>query len=309
MKQTDSFKLQASSSIPLIVIVGPTGSGKSDLAIKLAKKCNGEIVSADSRQVYKGLDLGSGKVTKKERKEVVHHLLDVAPPGRRFTVAQFKKKADTAIRDIWKRGKIPFLVGGSHLYVKAVIEGYDVPEVKPDPKLRKDLEGHSLENLLKLLKLFDPATYTRIDKKNPRRVIRALEIIYHTGKPIPALRKTSSYDTLILGIDVPRDELYGRIDDRVDRRVKKGMIAEVRNLIKKGVSKKWLKSLGLEYRFLTEYLKGRMTKHEALEKLKNATHDFARRQLTWYRKEKRITWIRSIKEAEKIVQEFLQRAH
>ncbi|MBI4239969.1 tRNA (adenosine(37)-N6)-dimethylallyltransferase MiaA [Candidatus Uhrbacteria bacterium] len=316
---------QATSSIPLVVIVGPTGSGKSDLAIALAKKFNGEVVSADSRQVYRGLDLGSGKVTKKEQKRVAHHLLDIATPGRRFSVAQFKKKADRAIADIWNRGKLPLLVGGSHLYIKAVTEGYSLPHVKPDAQLRKQLEEQSLENLLVLLKKFDRATYNRTDKKNPRRIIRALEVIYHTGKPIPPLKKESLFSTLILGIDVQRERLYKRIDERVDTRVKRGMIAEVKNLIMDGVSKKWLKRLGLEYQFITEYLEkiqklqatsyppeadtlqaGKLqARRDSLERLKYATHDFARRQLTWYRKEKRIQWIRSHKEAFECISSFL----
>lgn len=300
-----------SKPIPLVVVLGPTSSGKSAMAIRLAKKFNGEIVSADSRQVYKGLDIGTGKVTKKEQRTVRHHLLDVAKPGSRFTVAQYKALADTAIEDIWKRGKLPFLVGGSALYAKAVVEGYGVPLVKPNWELRKELESQSLANLLKLLKKFDPKSYARIDKKNPRRVIRALEIVYETGKPIPPLSKTDSYDTLLIGIDCSREELYRRIDKRVDGRMKKGMIREVERLIEQGISKKWLTSLGLEYRHISHFLEEirrlkvrgnrlevKNSRIEMLKKLKFGIHDFARRQMTWYRKMPSVYWVKSRCEAE-----------
>lgn len=309
------------TSIPLIVILGQTASGKSDLAIRLARKFNGEIVSADSRQVYKGLDIGTGKVTRAEQKIVRHHLLDVAKPGTRFTVARYKKLADTAIRDISKRGKIPFLVGGSPLYTKAVVEGYEIPQVKPDWKLRKELEVQPLPSLLKLLKKFDPASYRRIDKRNPRRVIRALEIVYKTGKQIPVQKKQSPYQALILGVAIPQAKLYKRIDERVDFRVKRGMIREVERLIEEGVSKKWLTSLGLEYRFITAFLinqrrlhkrKNRPSKstvpykepdatREMMRSLQFAIHDFARRQMVWYRKMPDIVWIKGIRDAEKAI--------
>ncbi|MEK7619198.1 MAG: tRNA (adenosine(37)-N6)-dimethylallyltransferase MiaA [Patescibacteria group bacterium] len=300
--------------IPLIVIHGPTASGKSNLAIKLARKFNGEIVSADSRQVYKGLDIGTGKVTKKEQRMVCHHLLDVAKPGTRFTVARFQKLADKAIKDIWSRGKLPFLVGGSPLYVKAVVEGYDIPVVRPDWKLRKNLEGKPLEKLLQRLKKLDSKTYSRIDKKNPRRVIRALEIIIRTGKPIAERTSQSRYHALQLAIDVPREQLYERIDSRVDSRARLGMIREVERLIEGGVSKKWLMSLGLEYRFITNFLQEirgleaggkrfevKNCRIEMLQKLKYAIHDFARRQMIWYRKMPSIVWIKGISDAEKSI--------
>lgn len=322
-----ALRVTRSKDIPLVVILGPTASGKSDLAIQLAKKFNGEIVSADSRQVYRGLDIGTGKVTKREQRIVRHHLLDVASPGSRVTVARYKKLADAAIRDIWKRGKLPFLVGGSPLYTKAVSEGYEVPSVKPDWKLRKQLEAQPIKNLLVLLKKFDKKTFDRIDKKNPRRIIRALEIIYHTGKPIPALEKTSPYAVLMLGIDIPRNELYKRIDSRVDACAKRGMIREVERLIEEGVSRKWLKSLGLEYRFITEFLEELRRfkiqdsrfpakpdpalpdkfheRREMLERLKFAIHDFARRQLIWYRAMSSILWIKSTREAERAIRRFV----
>ncbi len=303
--------------IPLIVIVGPTSSGKSDIAIRLAKKFNGEIVSADSRQVYKGLDIGTGKVTKREQRIIPHHMLDVCKPGKQYTLAQFKKAADKAIAEIHSRGKLPFLVGGTPLYTKAVVENYSIPAIKPDLSYRKKLESMSLPKLQALLKKKDSLTYQHIDLKNPRRVIRALEVIEATGASFWEQRQKQQrrYDVLILGVDVPREELYHRIDLRVDQRIKKGMIREVEKLIERGVSKKWLASLGLEYRHITHILtqtqnkvsgiKYQTQKEQMIQALKYAIHDFARRQMVWYRKEKEIQWITGLSQAEEQVKNFL----
>ncbi len=305
-------------------IVGPPSSGKSDLAITLAKKFNGEIISADSRQVYKGLDLSTGKVTKKEQREAVHHLLDVAKPGKQYSVAQFKKAADKAILDISRRGKLPILVGGSHLYVRAVLENYDIPPVKEDRAYRKKLEGKSNQQLLAILKRIDRQTFNRIDKKNKRRIIRALEVHHIAGEKFSSFgkKRNSPYKTLKIGIDVPREKLYKRIDERVIMRVKRGMIREIENVLESGVSTQWLKNLGLESRFITEYLLSKKklrtknylprgqaselrTKKEMIERLQFAIHDFARRQLVWYRKEKNIHWVQKQKKAEILMKEFI----
>jgi tRNA dimethylallyltransferase len=298
------------SDIKLIVILGPTASGKSDLGIHLARRYDGEIVSVDSRQVYRALDIGTGKVTKAEQKMAPHHLLDIVAPGRKFSIAQFKKYADRKIADIWKRGKIPFLVGGSALYIKAVVENYTIPPIKEDATLRRKLEKESLEELVTKLEKIDPVTFEAIDKQNKRRVVRALEVCLLTGKPFSEfqVKGEDRYDTLFLGIDFSRDELYRRIDERVDRRVKRGMFGEVSRLINEGISKKWLKGLGLEYRFLTEYLEGPLTnerKEECLQRLKYAIHDFARRQLVWWRKDTRINWIHTERDAIRFVSKFL----
>ena len=300
------------SHIPLIVILGPTASGKSDLGIQLAKKYNGEIVSADSRQVYKGLDIGTGKVTKTEQKIIKHHLLDVAKSGTRFNVAEYKKMADKAIFDVWKRGKIPFLVGGSSLYIQAVVDNYQLGEGVSDPSLREKLESTSLSKLLAQLKKVDPESYKIIDKKNKRRIVRALEVYHVTGLKFSELQRKGEdrYNTLLIGIDISRETLYKRIDDRVDARVKQGMIKEVELLLKKGVSAEWLSALGLEYRFISNYLlntdHSKNAQEDMLQKLKFAIHDFTRRQLTWFRREKLIHWIKNQKEAEKEVKIFLK---
>jgi len=303
--------------IPLIVILGPTACGKSDLGIQLAKKYNGEIVSVDSRQVYTGLDIGTGKVTKKEQKMVRHHLLDIIDPPKRmtlrvrhggyFTLSDFKKRADAVIADIWRRGKIPFLVGGTALYAQAIIDNYSIPEGNIDFALRKKLEEEKISVLLKKLKKVDPVSYNNIDHANKRRIIRALEVWYATGKPFSFFQKKgeSPYKPLLLAIRMPRKKLYERIDMRVDSRVKQGMIREVEQLLKHGVPVDWLKSLGLEYRFITEYLVSHGDKKDTLQKLKYAIHHFARRQLVWFRKEKRIHWITTQPQAEKLVEKFV----
>jgi len=296
--------------IPIVVILGPTASGKSSLGIHLAKKWNGEIVSTDSRQLYKGLDIGTAKVTKKEQREVPHHLLDVSSPGKMMNIAKYKRLADGTICDIWKRKKIPFLVGGSALYINSVIYNYAIPTVGTT-KTRKELEQKSIKQLLTLLKRKDPITYTRIDYANKRRIVRALEVCLATGKKFSDFQKRGEkkYDVLLLGISLPREELYCQIDRRIDERMKKGMIAEVKKLIKSGVSKKWLKSLGLEYRFVTEYLEGTKTKNayiEMVQRLKYASHDFARRQLTWFKRDNAIHWIETHKQAENFCRSFIK---
>lgn len=307
-----------SHNIKVIAILGPTSSGKSDLAIRLARKFNGEIVSADSRQVYKGLDLGTGKVTKAEQRMACHHCLDIILPPKRwkggvqpFTMEQYRRCADRAIQDIWSRGKIPLLVGGSQLYVRGVLYDYEMPPVPPDSEYRNQLEKRTLVQLQRQLYSIDASMRTWSDRDNKRRVIRALEI-YHYTKKKPSLwytrkAKKFRYQTLKLCIDVPREKLYARIDQRVDVRVRKGMIGEVERLRDEGVSKKWLRSLGLEYRFVSDYLDGvYSSKAEMLERLKYATHDFARRQLMWYRKENDITYVTSYAKAEHEVRRFLR---
>lgn len=306
----------------IIAILGPTSSGKSDLAIRLARKFNGEIISADSRQVYRGLDLTTGKVTKQEQRMAKHYCLDIVDPPKRwkggvqpFTLQQYRRCADAAIHDIWKRGKIPILVGGTQLYVRSVLYEYDIPPVPPDPSYRKKLEEKSLKVLQQQLYRADLLMKKWKDRQNKRRVIRALEI-YHSTKQKPSewyIQKADStpisrYNVLQLCIDVPREKLYKRIDRRVDTRIKRGMVREVERLQEQGISKEWLKSLGLECRFISEYLDGAKTlqrKRDMIGCLKFATHHFARRQLTWYRNDNDITHITSYAQAVGIISRYL----
>jgi tRNA dimethylallyltransferase len=290
----------------LVIIVGPTASGKTGLSIKLAKKYKGEIISADSRQVYKGMNIGTGKVTKKEMQGIPHYLLDVASPKTIFSVTKYKKLAEKAIKDIQKRNKIPFLVGGTGFYIQAAVDGILIPEVKPDWKLRKKLEKNSTEKLFKQLKTLDPIRAKNIDKYNRRRLIRALEIILKTKRPIPAF-KTNPIDSevLFLGITKSKKELYKLISVRLTKRLKHGMVAETKRLREQGISWKRLEEFGLEYRYLSWYLQGKLTKDEMIEKLQKEIEHYAKRQMTWFKKDKRICWIKNLTQAERLTQEFL----
>lgn len=290
----------------LIVILGPTASGKSGLAVSLAKKFNGEVVSADSRQVYKEMDIGTGKVSKKEMRGALHHCLDIASPKIQFTVAQYREKALEAINKIYKKNKIPILCGGTGFYIQAVVEGLVIPAVKPDWKLRRELEKKSTEELFKELKKFDPRRAENIDSKNRRRLIRALEIIKKTGKPVSALLKQPEFDVLYIGVKKSDRELKDLIKKRLLRRLRQGMIEEVKRLKKSGVSWKRLDDFGLEYRYVAKYLKGELTKQVMIEKLQKEIEHYAKRQMTWFKRNKRIYWVRNYKQAEKLVKKFLK---
>ncbi|MDB5188634.1 MAG: miaA [Candidatus Nomurabacteria bacterium] len=275
----------------LIVICGPTAAGKSDYAVQLAKDRNGEIISADSRQVYKGLDIGSGKITSKEMKGVPHHLLDVASPARIFTVAQYKKLADKAIATILKKGKTPIIVGGTGFYIDAVVFDQQLPEVPPNKALRKKLEKCSLAELQEQLQAMDPERYETIDIHNPVRLIRAIEIVETLGK-VPAASRTSKYDIEWIYLDFPDEVLKQRIHDRLMKRMKKGMAKEVQDLHTHGLSWKRLEMLGLEYRFLALYLQQKISKTapsttlraDMLAQLETAIWQYAKRQRTWFKK-------------------------
>ena len=285
-------------SLPnLIAVLGPTASGKSSLGIALAQKLQGEIVSADSRQVYRGLDIGTAKVTPAERALVPHHLLDVVDPQEVYTVSRFQRAAIQAINTILAHGKLPLLVGGSPHYIQAVVDHFEIPHIPPQLELRAQLESRPLADLLVQLEELDPQSAATIDRKNPRRVIRALEVCIVSGKPFSQQRGVANplYHSLLLGINWPREVLYRRIDRRVDERMQQGMIEEVRNLLAQGISHERLEALGLEYRFISLWLRGEFSSEsEMVQRLKYAIHDFTRRQLTWFRRDKRIVWVDGI---------------
>ncbi|HYC79560.1 MAG TPA: tRNA (adenosine(37)-N6)-dimethylallyltransferase MiaA [Candidatus Binatia bacterium] len=289
----------------ILVILGPTATGKSNLAIQLAKKYNGEIISADSRQIYKGMDLGTGKVSKKEQKIVPHHLLDIASPKRQFTVARFKKLAVKAIKDISQRGRLPILVGGTAFYIYTVIDDLNLPEVKPDLKLRKELEVKSELELFKILKKLDPRRAQNIDSHNKVRLVRAIEIIKSSGNKVPPLRRNKIYDSLIIGLNKPQIALYSAIDKRLEERLNQGMVKEVRKLLTQGVSHKKLETFGLEYRYISLYLQKKLSYEQMIAELKNAIHRFAKRQMTWFKKDSRINWIKTQTQAEKLLKNFI----
>ena len=294
----------------LVVVLGPTASGKSALGIALAQHFHGEIVSADSRQVYRGLDIGTAKVTPEERALVPHHLLDVADPREIYTVSQFQQQAIAAIDDILARGHQPFLAGGSPHYIQAVVDHLNIPHVPPQPELRAQLEARPLAELVAELEELDPDSAATIDRSNPRRVIRALEVCLVTGKPFSQQRAVAAplYQSLLLGIEWPRDVLYRRIDARVDERMQQGMVQEVRDLLEQGMSHERLEALGLEYRYISRLLRGEFkSEDEMVQRLKYAIHDFTRRQLTWFRRDKRIVWVENgnVEKAEVLVRRFL----
>ena len=294
----------------LVVLLGPTASGKSGSGITLAQHFNGEIISADSRQVYRGLDIGTAKVTPAEQALVPHHVLDVADPREVYTVVQFQQDAITAINDTLKRGHQPFLVGGSPHYIQAVVDNLDIPHIEPQPELRAQLEKRPLPELLAQLEELDPQSAATIDRNNPRRVIRALEVCLISGNPFSQQRKMAEplYQCLLLGIEWPREILYRRIDARVDERMQQGMVQEVQRLLDEGISRERLEALGLEYRYITRLLRGEFkNEDEMVQKLKYAIHDFTRRQLTWFRKDKRIVWVNGggWEQAEEVVRDFL----
>ena len=271
----------------LIAVMGTNASGKSGLGIELAARYGGEVVSADSRQVFRGLDLGSGKITPEEAKGVPHHLIDVCEPGEFFSMADFQRLAYAAIDDILSRGKLPFLVGGTGLYVDAVIDGYELSEIEPDLELRAHLETFETPALYEMLK--EKLPDTQIDPKNRNRVMRALERLaaddYHPG------RRSPRYEVLKLGVTWPREILKQRIDERLERRLRQGMIEEVKGLMDAGVSTEFLTKLGLEYRYITEYLLGKWTYDQMLDELARAIKRFAKRQMTWFRKEENLHWL------------------
>ncbi len=271
----------------MIVIEGTNASGKSSLGVTLAARFSGEIISADSRQVYQRMNLGSGKITEEEMQGVPHHLLDVRNPGEFFSMADFQRLAFEAADDILARGKVPFLVGGTGLYVDAVADGYELSDRSPDHALREHLETFDTPALYRMLveKLPD----TDIDPKNRHRVMRALERLeaddWHPSS------KTPRYDILKLGVTWPRDILKKRIDERLQRRLDEGMVEEVRAMLADGVSREFLVKLGLEYKYLTWYLTGEMGYEQMVEELGNAIKKFAKRQMTWFRRDPRIHWL------------------
>ena len=297
-------------SIPLqksktIVVLGPTASGKSELAVKIAKKFGGEVISADSRQVYKGMDIGTGKVTKKEMAKIPHHLLDVVSPKKQFTAAQYKKLAQKAIKKIHSRGKIPIICGGAGFYIQTITDNMAIPEVKPDAKLRAKLEKKSSKELFNRLKKLDSRRAKNIDKNNRRRLIRALEIVIKSGKKIPILKSEPKYEALIIGIKRNAKGLKELIKTRLFKRLKQGMVKEIINLKKSGLSWKRLEDFGLEYRYVAYYLQNKLSYNEMVEKLQKETEHYAKRQMTWFARDKRIHWTKKYKEAEKLVKKFI----
>jgi len=357
-----------SISNKILVILGPTSSGKSDIAIKLAKKFNGEIISADSRQIFRGMDIGTGKIERDKSREksdieefreprsrkgkaglwtafgIPHYMIDIVSSHTDYNVVKFKRQAEKIIADILRRGKLPIICGGTGFWIKAIVDNVNFPEVKPDWELRKKLEKYSAEKLFLMLKKLDPKRAKDIDAKNKVRIIRAIEIAKVLGR-VPVLSNSklvirnsdknnpnyqlpiTNYQFLQIGLKLPREKLYQNIEKRVRARFKQGMIKEVEKLHRAGLSWKKIQSFGLAYFWIPLYLQKKLNKSSALrnseslalgreklsfekkeliEKVIQAEKKYAKRQITWFKRDKRIRWLENYKEIEKAVRTFLR---
>jgi tRNA dimethylallyltransferase len=322
---------------PLIVILGPTASGKSKLAVKLARRFSGEIISADSRQIYKEMNIGTAKypLSHKGNKifvramferascgvenfsspygyhDIPNHLINMVSPDQEFTLAQYKNIAIKTIKDIHKRGKLPILVGGTGLYIWAVIDNLKIPEVKPQPELRqkieKEIKQKGLEKVYQKLLKLDPGAKFFVEPNNIRRIIRALEICFITKKPFSKQRKKGQplFNTLQIGLSLPQNILDKKIDQRVEKMIQADLIDEVKKLAKK-YSWKLPSMSGIGYREIGQYLRSEIDLEKAKELIKLHTRQYAKRQIGWFKRDKRIHWVRNYQEAEKLIEEFLR---
>lgn len=291
----------------VIIILGPTASGKSSLAIKLARKFDGEIISVDSRQIYKGMEIGSGKITLREEKMASHHMLGIVSPKTDFSVAKFKKRAEKDIENIINRDKLPILCGGTGFWIQSIVDDIIYPEVKPDWDLRKKLEKESLENLLEKLEKLDSQRAQTVDSKNKVRLIRAIEICQNLGK-VPTIKNKENlkYEFLQIGIARDKEELHQRIRLNVKKRIQKGMIKEVQNLKELGLSWKKIERFGLSFKLIPQFLKGEIkTKEELMEKIYLAEKNYAKRQMTWFKRDKRIKWLDDYQKIKYEVKNFI----
>lgn len=287
----------------VLVILGPTASGKSDLGVRLAKKFKGEIISADSRQVYKGLNAGSGKITKQEMKGVKHYMLDVLEPQKRFSVAQYQTLAQASLDHILSKDKLPIIVGGTGFYIDALAHGTVLPDVPPNPKLRAKLAKKTNTALFKMLRARDPKRAKNIDPQNKVRLIRALEIVEKLGTVPPVKHRV--FDNKFVWIGLLPDDLDQRIEKRLVKRIP-GMIREGRRLHAKDLSYKRMYELGLEYRFVSMYLQGKLSKLEMSNKLNTEIRRYSKRQMTWFRYNKKIKWFKP--EQYKDIEKYVGRA-
>lgn len=301
----------------IIVILGPTGSGKSSLAVKLAKQFSGAIISADSRQIYKGMDIGTAKITQKEMQGVPHYMLDIVRPDQEFTLADYQKKVFSIIDDLHKKKTLPFLVGGTGLYIQAIVDNLQIPEGKPNKKLRAQLEKLTNSQLIAKLKKFDPASLKSVDTKNRRRLIRALEVVAQTGQSFAKQRKKGQpkVEALQLGLNPPREKLVQNINARVDEMIDKGLVLEAKKLVMDYGPGPYALS-GIGYKEIIQHLNGELTLEQAVERTKISTRQYAKRQMTWFsshggsetggKRNKRIKWVKSPGKAEKLVTSFVK---
>ena len=301
---------------PLVVILGPTAVGKTEIAIQVAERLGGEIVSADSRLFYRGMDIGTAKPTLVERSRVPHHLIDVAEPDETWSLALFQQKARQAIADIHARGKLPLLVGGTGQYIRAVVRGWEVPRVEPNPRLRAALDGWAAEisgeGLHRRLASLDPQAAAGIDPSNLRRTVRALEVILSSGRRFSEQRQSgpSPYRYLLLGLTRPRPELYERVDARIQMMIAAGLVEEVKGLLERGYPADMPTISAIGYREIVAYLQGRISLEEAVRQMQRATRIFVRRQANWFKPDDpEIHWFRvgedTLERMESAIREFM----
>ena len=298
----------------VIVICGPTASGKTALSIELAKKINGEIISCDSMQIYKDMDIGTAKPSQEEMQGIKHYLIDFVSPDTRYSVADFKKDAKSAIKEIIKKGKTPIIVGGTGLYIDSLIYEIDYQEIQFDETYRKNLEERvkkeGLEKIYNEAKKKDTEAIKKISQKDKKRILRILEIYHATGKTkteqeIESRKKEVEYDYRVFAIDWERSILYDRINQRVDKMIKQGLVKEVKELLKKYNTFPTAMQ-GLGYKEVVEFLKGSLTKEEMIEKIKQETRRYAKRQLTWFRKNKQTIWLNGANEMQNNISIILE---
>ncbi|NWJ45042.1 MAG: tRNA (adenosine(37)-N6)-dimethylallyltransferase MiaA [Chloroflexi bacterium] len=302
---------------PLIVLTGATAVGKSTLAVILAEKFCGEIVSADSRQVYTGMDIATAKPSPEDLRRVPHHLIDIVPPDSEFTLPDFQRLASSAIEDIQQRGNLPFLVGGTMLYINAMCEGWEVPHVAPDLEYRRKLEEevaeHGAEALFLELQQLDPEACAHIIPNNARRIIRALEVYRSTGRKFSEVhgKRGASYRILKLGLTLEREALYQRADERIEEMFRRGLVEETRRLLETGYAPSSPAMTGLGYGQVGAYLRGEMSLDEAKNRMRFATHRYIRQQHTWFRRDPAIIWLDATEsnyasQAEAAIENFLR---
>lgn len=273
----------------VIAVVGPTASGKTSYAVSLAHKVNGEVVSADSRLVYKGFDIGTAKPSLEECEGVPHHMIDIVEPEIDYSAGLYSQDAKKAVMDILSRGKTPIVAGGTGLYFRLLLENYDVPEVPPDYELREKLSAYTYEELRRMLEKLDPRRASEIEINDKKKIIRALEMAEHLEKPLSEYKKELEFEVEWIGLNFPREELYERINVRVEMMVKAGLVEETENLLKQhGRIKNLTCTIG--YQEMIAYLDNQMTLDEAKDKLKQNSRNYAKRQLTWFRKNPLIKW-------------------
>ncbi len=291
------------NKIPLVVITGPTASGKTDLAIQVAQQLNGEIISADSMQIYRYMDIGTAKPTLQERQGIVHHMIDIRDPDEEFNVSLFQKLTRDAIQEITERGKLPILAGGTGFYISSIIYPMNFTDAVEDSQYRSHLNGlldqHGATWLHNHLRRVDPASAKRLHPNDTRRVIRAMEVFHLTGKTMEAYRQNfadieSPYYSRVYGLSMDRQLLYDRINIRVDRMIESGLIDEVKGILDKGYSRNLVSMQGLGYKEIVDYLKGLSTKEESINILKRSTRRFSKRQIAWFKREEQIIWLNPV---------------